>query len=92
MGLLNLTEMVRILKKYFLQIVALSLAVGLIGGYAVTRMQTYTCTLGFKYNHEEAAQGLAPDGESTLDPYEIQNPAVIKAALEETQRKSVFSG
>ena len=82
MGLLNLTEMVRILKKYFLQIVALSLVVGLIGGYAVTRMQTYTCTLGFKYNHEEAAQGLAPDGESKLDPYEIQNPAVINAALE----------
>jgi len=82
MGLLNITEMIRILKKYFVQIVALSLAVGLIGGYAVSRMQTYTCTLGFKYNHEGAQEGLAPDGESKLDPYEIQNPVVIKAALE----------
>lgn len=82
MGLLNLTEMIRILKKYFLQIVALSLAAGLIGGYAVTAVQTYTCTLGFKYNHEGALEGLALDGESKLDPYEIQNPVVIKAALE----------
>jgi len=82
MGLLSITEMVRILKKYFLQIVAISLAVALLGGYAVTSMQTYTCVLGFKYNHKEAAEGLAPDGETKLDPYEIQNPVVIKAALE----------
>ena len=83
MGLLNITEMVRILKKYFLQIVALSLVVGLLGGFVVTSMQTYTCTLGFKYNHKGAEEGLAPDGESKLDPYEIQNPVVIKAALED---------
>lgn len=82
MGLLNLTEMVRILKKYIMQIIALSLVVGVICGILVTSMQTYTCTLGFKYNHKEAQEGLAPDGESKLDPYEIQNPVVIKAALE----------
>ena len=82
MGLLSITEMVRILKKYFLQIVAISIAVALLGGYAVTTMQTYTCVLGFKYNHKEASQGLAPDGETKLDPYEIQNPVVIKAALD----------
>ncbi len=74
--------MIRILKKYFLQIVAISIAVALLGGYAVTTMQTYTCVLGFKYNHAEAAEGLAPDGETKLDPYEIQNPVVIKAALD----------
>ena len=31
MGLLNLTEMIRLLKKHFLQVLALSLAVGVIG-------------------------------------------------------------
>ena len=82
MGLLSIAEMIRIVRKYFLQIVALSLAIGILGGYAVTALQTYTCTLGFKYNHKEAAEGLAPDGESKLDPYEIQNPVVIQGALE----------
>ena len=81
MGLLSITEMICIVRKYFLRILALSLAVGLIGGYVTTMIQTYTCTLGFKYNHKEAAEGLAPDGESKLDPYEIQNPVVIQAAL-----------
>lgn len=81
MGLLSITEMICIVRKYFLRIFALSLAVGLIGGYVTTMIQTYTCTLGFKYNHKEAAEGLAPDGESKLDPYEIQNPVVIQAAL-----------
>ena len=82
MGLLKLSEIIRILKKHILQIIALSLVVGVISGLVVTSMQTYTCTLGFKYNHPEAQEGLAPDGESKLDPYEIQNPVVIKAALE----------
>ena len=82
MGLLKLSEIIRILKKNILQIIALSLVVGVLSGIVVTNMQTYTCTLGFKYNHEEAQEGLAPDGESKLNPYEIQNPVVIKAALE----------
>lgn len=81
MGLLNLTEMIRILKKYILQITALSLVVGILSFFVINSMQTYTCTLGFKYNHKEAIDGLAPDGESKLDPYEIQNPVIIKAAL-----------
>lgn len=82
MILLSLTEMIQILKKYFLQVVALSLVVGLLSGYVVTASQTYTCTLGFKYNHKGSEEGLAPDGESKLNPYEIQNPVVINAALE----------
>ena len=82
MGLLKLSEIIRILKKNILQIIALSLVVGVLSGIVVTNMQTYTCTLGFKYNHKEAQEGLAPDGESKLNPYEIQNPVVIKAALE----------
>ena len=82
MGLLSIAEIVHIVKKWFLQIVAISIAVALIGGYIVSIKQTYTCTLGFKYNHKEAQEGLAADGETKLDPYEIQNPVVIKAALE----------
>ena len=82
MGLLSIAEIVHIVKKWFLQIVAISIAVALIGGYIVSTKQTYTCTLGFKYNHKEAQEGLAADGETKLDPYEIQNPVVIKAALE----------
>lgn len=83
MGLLSLTEMIRLLKKYLLQIIALSLVVAVLSAFVVSNMQTYTCKLGFKYNHSGAQEGLAPDGESKLDPYEIQNPVVIKAALEE---------
>lgn len=81
MGILSITEMIDIVRKYFLRILAFSIALGLIGGYVTTQLQTYTCTLGFKYNYEKAAEGLAPDKESKLDPYEIQNPVVIQAAL-----------
>ena len=82
MGLLSIAEMINIIRKYFFRIVAISLLAGLLGGYVVSTMQTYTCTLGFKYNHKEAAEGLARDGESKLDPYEIQNPVIIRAALQ----------
>lgn len=81
MGLLSITEIIRIVRKYFMQVLALSLVVAIIGGYVTSVLQTYTCTLGFKYNHEGALEGLAPDGESKLDPYEIQNPVVIQGAL-----------
>lgn len=81
MGVLSITEMICIVKKYFLRILAFSLALGLVGGYIATMLQTYTCTLGFKYNYEKAAEGIAPDGKSKLDPYEIQNPVVVQAAL-----------
>lgn len=81
MGLLSIADIIRTVRKYILMIVALSVAAGLLGGLFVTMTQTYTCTLGFKFNHAEASQGLAPDGESKLDPYEIQNPVIIQAAL-----------
>ena len=82
MGLISIADIIRILRRYILIIVALSVAVGILGGIAVSMSQTYTCTLGFKFNHPEAAEGLAPDGVSKLDPYEIQNPVIIQAALE----------
>ena len=81
MGLLSISEMIRIIRKYILRFTALSLAIGLLGAYVINMTQTYTCVLGFKYNHSQAAEGLAPDGTSKLDPYEIQNPVVIQAAL-----------
>ena len=81
MGLINIADIIRIIRKYLLVIVALSIAVAIFGGVLTSLTQTYTCTLGFKYNHAEASEGLAPDGESKLDPYEIQNPVIIQAAL-----------
>lgn len=82
MGIISLTEMIHVIRKYFIRLIALSIAIGLIGGFLVSVSQTYTCTLGFKYNHSGALEGLAPDGESKLDPYEIQNPTVVQNALD----------
>ena len=81
MGLISIADIIRIVRKYLLVIVALSIAAAIFGGVLTSLSQTYTCTLGFKYNHAEATEGLAPDGESKLDPYEIQNPVIIQAAL-----------
>ena len=81
MGLLSIADIIRIVRKYILPIIALSAAVSILGGVAASMLQTYTCTLGFKFNHTEAAQGFAPDGVSKLDPYEIQNPVIVQAAL-----------
>ena len=90
MGLISITEMIQIVRKYFWRVLALSLAVGVVSGYVATTLQTYTCTLDFKYNYEAAAEGFAPDGTSKLDPYEIQNPVVIQAALDEMGVSSLF--
>ena len=81
MGLISIADIIRIVRRYLLIIVALSVAAAIFGGTLTAATQTYTCTLGFKYNHAEAAEGLAPDGKSKLDPYEIQNPIIIQAAL-----------
>ena len=83
MELLGMGDIIKVIRRSFLRILALSLAAGLIAAYFADAMQTYTCTLGFKYNYEGVEEGLAPDGESELDPYEIQNPVVIQGALEE---------
>lgn len=81
MGVIQVFDIVKILKKQFVRIVALCLAVGL-AAYCLTAMsQTYTCTLNYKYNYDAALEGKAPDGESELDPYELKNPAVIQAAI-----------
>lgn len=82
MELLSMGDIINIIRKSFLRITAISLAAGLLAVYAVSALQTYTCTLGFKYDYSGAEEGLAPDGESKLDPYEIQNPTVIQGALE----------
>ena len=81
MQALSIYDIAQIIKKSFLRITAFALIIGILAFIAASSLQTYTCTLGFKYNHEGAAENLAPDGESKLDPYEIQNPVVIQAAL-----------
>ncbi len=81
MGLLSIYEMMQIIRKSFLKVLAASMAIGILAYFVAGSMQTYTCVLGFKYNHTGALEGLAPDGERKLDPYEIQNPVVIQSAL-----------
>ncbi len=81
MKVLNIYDIVHIVRKSFLRILAFALVIGIITFCVASSLQTYTCSLSFKYNHEGAAEGLAPDGTSKLDPYEIQNPVVIQAAL-----------
>ncbi len=83
MGLITITELVDVLKKHFVKILAFSLAVSIITMIAVENMQTYTCTLDFKYNHSEAVDGFAPDGRTKLNPYEIQEPLVLRSALDD---------
>ncbi|MBO5370517.1 MAG: EAL domain-containing protein [Clostridia bacterium] len=82
MGFLNIYEMVNIIRKSFLKVLALSIAIGFLVYCVANSMQTFTCVLGFKYNHTQAIDNLAPDGKSKLDPYEIQNPVVIQGALD----------
>lgn len=82
MELLSISDIIKVIRRSFLRILAFSLAVGLLAFYAAAKTQTYTCMLGFKYNYAGVAEGLAPDGVSKFDPYEIQNPVVIQGALE----------
>ena len=88
MGLMSLYEIVRIIRKSFLRVLAISIAVAILAYVVVNSMQTYTCVLAFKFNHPEAETGLAPDGESKLDPYEIQNPLIIEGALKSISSNS----
>ena len=88
MGLLSIYEMVQIVRKKFLRVLAFSVLIALVTYFVLNSMQTYTCVLGFKYNHSGAETGLAPDGESKLDPYEIQNPLVIQGALQSLSSNS----
>ncbi len=82
MGLFNIYEIISLIKKQFTKILAMSIAVGIVTFLVASRIETYTCVLSFKYNHKGAENGLAPDGESKLDPYEIQNPVVIQGAID----------
>ncbi len=81
MGLITIAELIDILRKNFIRILAFSLAVGILTMIGVDSMQTYTCTLNYKYDYSAAEEGFAPDGDSALNPYEIQEPLVIRGAL-----------
>lgn len=81
MGVIQIYDIFKILRKYFTRIVAACLAVGILAYFAVSMNQSYTCTLNFKYNYASALEGFAPDGVSEMDPYELENPAVVQAAI-----------
>lgn len=85
---MSLYEIIRIIRKSFLRVFAFSIAVAILAYVVLNSMQTYTCVLAFKFNHPEAETGFAPDGESKLDPYEIQNPLVIEGALKRISSNS----
>lgn len=80
--MLTIHEIVLIIKKYFLAAVAAAFLGAVAAGMLVICIRDYTCTLNFKYNYTGAEDGLAPDGASPLDPYALQNPAVIHSALQ----------
>lgn len=81
--MLSIADLIRILRKHLLTAVAAAFLAAVCTLIGVRMLREYQCTLNFKYNYEGAGQELAPDGVSRLDPYEMQNPAVIHAALRE---------
>ena len=80
--MMTIAELVRIVKKYLIPAIAVAFLAAVATFVAVRMVRKYECTLNFKYNYELAEQEIAPDGESQLNPYEMQNPAIIHAALE----------
>ncbi len=83
MGLISITEMFAVLRRYFIHIVAAALLAALLMMLVVQSAQTYTCTLNYKYAHDQAAEGLAADNDTALNPYEIQEPLLIRGALDD---------
>ncbi|MBQ7901385.1 MAG: EAL domain-containing protein [Clostridia bacterium] len=81
----DFNDIIQLIKKYFVRVLALSLAIALISMLFASYVQTYSATLYFKFNHSQAAEGLAPDGTSKLDPYEIKTPVVIQGAIDALQ-------
>ncbi|MGN1368062.1 MAG: EAL domain-containing protein [Aristaeellaceae bacterium] len=80
--MISIAELVRIIKKYLIPVIAAAFLAAVATFVAVRMVRKYECTLNFKYNYEQAEEKIAPDGESPLNPYELQNPAIIHAALE----------
>ena len=80
--MITVAELMRIIKKYLVPVIAAAFLAALATFLVVSLVRKYDCTLNFKYNYELAEEGIAPDGESALDPYELQNPAIIHAALQ----------
>ena len=81
--MLSIADLIRILRKHLLTAIAAAFLAAVCTFIGVRLLREYQCTLNFKYNYEGAEKELAPDGVSRLDPYEMQNPAVIHAALKE---------
>ena len=68
MEFLSINDILQVIRKSFLRILAISLAAGMIAYFVVGMNQTYTCTLGFRYNDaENAAQEEADTAQRILD-------------------------
>ena len=80
--MITIQELFAIIKKYFWAAVAAAFLGAVACGLVVLCVRDYTCTLNFRYTYAGAEDNLAPDGASPLDPYALQNPAVIHSALE----------
>lgn len=80
--MLTIHELFLIVKKYFWATVAAAFLGAVACCLLVLLIRDYTCTLNFKYNYTGAEDNLAPDGVSALDPYALQNPAIIHSALD----------
>lgn len=50
--------------------------------------QTHTAETYIKFLGENAAEGLTPDGENPLNPYELTNAAVIASAMDKVGEES----
>ena len=83
MEFIGVKKLYAIFKDNFIAFLSISIVVGVITYFFTSHIQTYTCTLNFEYAYPQAEEGLALDGKSKLDPFEIQNPAVIQKALKD---------
>lgn len=83
MEFLSINDILQVIRKSFLRILAISLAAGMIAYFVVGMNQTYTCTLGFRYNDaENAAQEEADTA--------AEDTGQEETATEETELVSRF--
>lgn len=83
MELLSINDILQVIRKSFLRILAISLAAGMIAYFVVGMNQTYTCTLGFRYNDAENAAQEEADAAA-------EDTGQEETATEETELVSRF--
>ena len=83
MEFLSINDILQVIRKSFLRILAISLAAGMIAYFVVGMNQTYTCPLGSRYNDaENAAQEEADTA--------AEDTGQEETATEETELVSRF--